>query len=334
MAQNRQFRGTKPLCRLKGYCNESNMVEVASPRARKLNSPTWNSFSEVPTNIRNSENRSSDRYLYNVFHNRGYRIKSGQVHSTPLPALSYGFLFTIYDTLNIPVAMRIDAMKVGIATALVCLVIAGISTAAASQSRAHEICGHPPPVADESLKAAIEGQAQLLARMFGDVDLKTEIESAKSEIFSQYPDAERTRSNSYFEYQACVLIMDDETLETRAKLDELIRIRTYLREPRNPREEQSSIQGAPLKDAQDENVSFSLKKNQTKFLFKRTVWMSMRNPRSTVGGSCVHVTSIGEDFRLCVGQYLEFDMSDGKCRVIYIGPNDDQQSADFTVICS
>jgi len=85
----------------------------------------------------------------------------------------------------------------------------------------HAICGNPPPVANESLKAEIAGKAKLLSRYIGGGEISGRIEEAQTEIFSKYPDAERSRSNAYLDYMLCILLMDDKRMTTPEKLDEL-----------------------------------------------------------------------------------------------------------------
>jgi hypothetical protein len=100
-----------------------------------------------------------------------------------------------------------------------------------SPSLAHEICGEPPPVADESLRAEIEGKAKLLSRLIGETSLSGSIETAREEIFSKYPDAELSRSNAYFEYQMCVLIMNDKAMTTQQKVEELKKVKREFGKP-------------------------------------------------------------------------------------------------------
>ena len=64
-------------------------------------------------------------------------------------------------------------------------------------------CGSVPPVQDEKLKGAIADKATFLSKLLGNAQLSGEIESAKSDIFSQYPDADRSRTNAYF-FTPCV----------------------------------------------------------------------------------------------------------------------------------
>lgn len=93
------------------------------------------------------------------------------------------------------------------------------------------ICGDAPPVANELLKGEIKGKAQLLTRYFGESELSGKIETSRTEIFSRYPEAEKSRSNAYFEYQVCVLIMGDNTKTPTQKLDALKEIKREFGKP-------------------------------------------------------------------------------------------------------
>jgi hypothetical protein len=86
-------------------------------------------------------------------------------------------------------------------------------------------CGDPPPVANEALKGDIEGEAQFLSRFLGDASLAGRIETSREEIFSKYPN-QHERSDAYFEYMICTVIMsDDNAMSSQEKLDHIIRIR-------------------------------------------------------------------------------------------------------------
>lgn len=91
------------------------------------------------------------------------------------------------------------------------------------------ICGDPPPVANEALKGEIAGKAEILSRFFGNTSLTGKIETARTEIFSKYPNINE-RSNAYFEYLTCILLMQSD-LSSKEKLDSLVEIRRTFSKP-------------------------------------------------------------------------------------------------------
>jgi hypothetical protein len=100
-----------------------------------------------------------------------------------------------------------------------------------SRAQGTSVCGEAPPVANESLKGDIQGKAQLLTRYLGEAQLSGKIETSRTEIFSKYPDAELSRSNAYFEYQVCILIMTDSTKSASKKLEALKEVRREFNKP-------------------------------------------------------------------------------------------------------
>lgn len=87
------------------------------------------------------------------------------------------------------------------------------------------VCGEAPPVADEGLKGEIDAHVQALSKFLGDAQLEGKIEKSKREIFSHYPDAEKSRSNAYFEHMTCEVILSDKTLTTDQKLQEIVKMK-------------------------------------------------------------------------------------------------------------
>lgn len=108
-----------------------------------------------------------------------------------------------------------------------------------AQAQGAAVCGDSPPVANETLKADIKGKAQLLTKYVGDAELGGQIQTSRTEIFSKYPDAEKSRSNAYFEYQVCILIMSD---TTRSNVDKLKSLEDSRREFNKPISYNISIQ--------------------------------------------------------------------------------------------
>ena len=92
-----------------------------------------------------------------------------------------------------------------------------------------QVCGDPPPVANEQVKADLIGKASLLSRYFGSAELGGKIDASRTEIFSKYPPGER--SEAYFQYQICILLMQDTKMSTSEKIKELLGTRDRFRQP-------------------------------------------------------------------------------------------------------
>jgi hypothetical protein len=112
-------------------------------------------------------------------------------------------------------------------------------------SQVEKICGEPPPVANESLKGAIKGEAQALSRWLGNAGLTGQIQTSREEIFSKYPDAEVSRSNAYFEYVICVILMQDKSLTSTQKIEELKKIHREFSKPFERRTNKQGLQPPP-----------------------------------------------------------------------------------------
>jgi hypothetical protein len=78
-------------------------------------------------------------------------------------------------------------------------------------------CGEVPLIADESLKAEIEGKARLLSRYLGDAALSGQIETSRKDIFAKYPNAQKARADAALEYQMCEYLKQDKTLSPLEK---------------------------------------------------------------------------------------------------------------------
>lgn len=100
-------------------------------------------------------------------------------------------------------------------------------------------CGDPPPVANEVLKGEIEGKVHLLSRFVGDASLSGQIDHSRTEIFSKYGANER--SDAFFEYMLCMLIMNDSEMTTRDKIYELSIVRREFERPPIPSRESNEI---------------------------------------------------------------------------------------------
>ena len=87
------------------------------------------------------------------------------------------------------------------------------------------LCGDPPPVDSRTLKGELNGQASFLSRFIGDAQLKGKIETSRKEVFSKYPNADKLVVDHYLLFQTCVILMNDNSLNTPQKLEELRKTR-------------------------------------------------------------------------------------------------------------
>jgi hypothetical protein len=87
------------------------------------------------------------------------------------------------------------------------------------------VCGDPPPVDSTALKGELDGKASFLSKFIGDAKLRGNIETSRSEVFSKYPNADKLVVDHYLLFQTCVILMDDKSLDTTQKLEELRKTR-------------------------------------------------------------------------------------------------------------
>jgi hypothetical protein len=102
------------------------------------------------------------------------------------------------------------------------LIILARSEASTAQAG---VCGDPPVVEDIHLKGELDSKAQFLSRLLGDAQFKGKVDVAKNDVLSHYPNADALRINQYFMYVVCVTIMNDNTMPTIDKLNELRKAR-------------------------------------------------------------------------------------------------------------
>lgn len=110
------------------------------------------------------------------------------------------------------------------------LFIALIFGQASSAETTVYLCGDPPPVDDTSLKGELDGQANLLSKFIGKAELRGNIETSRTEVFSKYPNADKLVVDHYLLFQTCVILMDDRSLSTPQKLEELRKTRREFKE--------------------------------------------------------------------------------------------------------
>ncbi|MEL7470469.1 MAG: hypothetical protein AAFN27_18585 [Pseudomonadota bacterium] len=108
------------------------------------------------------------------------------------------------------------------------LFLGGQAVAGSEDIQKSSICGDPPPVTNETVKGEIEGRVSVLMRLLGDSGLKGTIDASRTEIFSKYQDGERT--DAYFQYMFCNLIMSDPKTSGREKIREVERIYQHFTE--------------------------------------------------------------------------------------------------------
>lgn len=104
-------------------------------------------------------------------------------------------------------------------------VLAFFTILPASAIAQHTVCGAPPILENKTLEADVKGKVGLLSKYIGDAELTGKIKEVREQVITQYPDAEATRANAYSEYQLCVLLMDDDSMSTKEKIEELKSIR-------------------------------------------------------------------------------------------------------------
>jgi hypothetical protein len=105
------------------------------------------------------------------------------------------------------------------------IAVAGHSVAIAQQ------CGEPPVVSDKSVKAELDGQAKLLYGKVGDVGLKGDFETARTDVLSKYPNADRVRNDTYMLYQICIAISGDGKLTGPEKVQLLLQVQKAMNSP-------------------------------------------------------------------------------------------------------
>ncbi|MHC1713701.1 MAG: hypothetical protein AB9872_16270 [Solidesulfovibrio sp.] len=85
-------------------------------------------------------------------------------------------------------------------------------------------CGSMPENVDSNLKGIISGKAQVLSKFLSDAQISGNIELTKKDIFSKYPNADRTRTKAILLYMYCEQLKNDGTLTTEKKMEWLFKI--------------------------------------------------------------------------------------------------------------
>lgn len=89
-------------------------------------------------------------------------------------------------------------------------------------------CGDPPRVDDQVLKGEIDGKAKFLSSLVGDAGLKGQVEMAKTDIFSKYPNADKVHSVTYLLYMFCTSVLSDAKLSGQDKLHAILEVQKAL----------------------------------------------------------------------------------------------------------
>jgi hypothetical protein len=108
------------------------------------------------------------------------------------------------------------------------LLIAFAAIIAASSVAHTQQCGDPPRVDDQSLKGELEGKAKFLSGWIGDAGLKGQVETARSDVLSKYPNADRVRSDAYLSYMFCTFVLTDVKLSSEEKFRKILEFRQSL----------------------------------------------------------------------------------------------------------
>jgi hypothetical protein len=98
-------------------------------------------------------------------------------------------------------------------------------------AHAQPSCGDPPRVDDQTLKGELEGRAKFLSSLVGDANLKGQVETARTDIFSKYPNAGATRSDAYLQYMFCSFVLSDPKLSAQEKLRAILEFRQATAQP-------------------------------------------------------------------------------------------------------
>jgi hypothetical protein len=121
-------------------------------------------------------------------------------------------------------------------------------------AQAQPSCGDPPRVDDETLKGDLEGKAQFLSKLVGDANLKGKIETARTDIFSKYPNAGAAHSDAYLEYMVCTFVLSDPKLSGQEKLRAILDFRQAERESVQPSQVTTHGNQSPAVNAPGGNV--------------------------------------------------------------------------------
>jgi hypothetical protein len=116
------------------------------------------------------------------------------------------------------------AMRAAVISFAAWLVLGAVAVAQPS-------CGDPPRVDDQTLKGDLEGKAKFLSSLVGDANLKGQVETARIDIFSKYPNAGSARSDAYLEYMFCSFVLSDPKWSPQERFRAILEFRNLTAQP-------------------------------------------------------------------------------------------------------
>lgn len=98
-----------------------------------------------------------------------------------------------------------------------------------------EACGPVPNFTlekevTEKINGDVDGRAKLLSKLLGDAGLEAAIETERKKIYQDNPNIVAQQTDGYLFYVTCVFLMQDKTLSSPQKIDELIKVKQSFKE--------------------------------------------------------------------------------------------------------
>lgn len=100
------------------------------------------------------------------------------------------------------------------------LLIILLPSVSLAQHDIRDICGHPPEFTGRlgesaKLKGELDGKAQFLSRLVGDVGFSGTVESERRSLYQSADKISSAQQAAYLSYMLCVIIMKDTSLDTK-----------------------------------------------------------------------------------------------------------------------
>ncbi|MGE7418765.1 hypothetical protein [Methylobacterium tarhaniae] len=97
-----------------------------------------------------------------------------------------------------------------------------------------ELCGPAPSFTltkeeVERVKGDAEGKVKLFSKLLGDAGLKGALEAERKKIYQDNPEFAAKQKDAYLFYITCVILMQDSSLNSNQKIDQLIRVQDTFR---------------------------------------------------------------------------------------------------------